>query len=268
MKKGITGFGTVANLIITLTFVVLMVMVYRYIIQTNAPEAFPIRYPFFNDTSVPVITTDIEEPTVLAIKKFNDLRVGNVDAMDLYKDRLKCSGPAVEGTVDSKKILLDPTHGGKLDRGIVVGEDIESELTRELALRISISGLAVTSTRDLNHDIAGDLLSVDERLAMVGENDVIISFGGSDGTELVAYVTDDISARVACEIINVILDSKAGELVSGFSVVPIDSKILPADDPKRILVDGKIAIYLEIGLGLYDRIETNIIKEGLKNAHE
>jgi len=269
MKKGISGFGTIVNLILTLAFVVLIVMVYRYVVQANAPEALPIRYPFFNDSSIPVVQVDIPEPSVMAIKKFSSLQINNAEGMDLYKDRLKCSDVVVEGSVKGKKIILDPTHGGTDDKGLVVDGKIESDLVRGLALKISMTGLTGTATRDLNHDYSGERIETSDRLEKVADQDIILSFGGSEGSDVLAFVRDDAdSMKVACEIINKLLESNVGDKIMGFSVIPIDPDLLSIDDQKRILVKEKIAVYFEIGLDLIEPIDADMIGEGLKNAYK
>jgi len=284
MKKG--ALSTIVNLIITLAFMLAVVMVYQYIIKANAPSTFDVTYPYFEDVSNAHKYNKIDTPTTLVIRKDNKITIGNYNEFDFSKKSITCEKINVSTKIKSLKLLLDPSHGSEEDKGVVIDDKVESELIREFVSAFfnmySGSFGSVKSTRPLNQDLS-DPLSVDDRLVLVTESDMVLGFMASYSendkrNEIIAYVSSksmkvNESRYVGCEILNEILSSNAGKYITGGTVVEIDPSLLSRDDPRRMLSTDKIGVYLEIGNlnnkdTLYNLIETASVYKGINNVYK
>jgi len=289
-KKGVAiGMKTIVNMIVSLVFIIATIMVYRYIVIADVSTSFPVSFPFFENHKTDVKYKKISEPETLTFQKTGDvLRIDNSDRIDVSQVDIYCPQDAIKGDVKAMSILLDPSHGGS-DQGDVKGEITEKELVRKLA------GIFFTAnsdkfgkvgfTRDLAKDI-DDEIGVADRLLKAADHDLVIGFGAgydidSNENTIIAYISKasekkSESKKLACEILRSMTAKKdVSKMITAASVAEIDPKYIDKDDPRQLLNNQKISVYLEIGnlnsddgAKIFDVIDSSSIYKGIANAFD
>jgi N-acetylmuramoyl-L-alanine amidase len=175
-------------------------------------------------------------------------------------------------------VILDPGHGYNADTnqgepgflgqikdntgGIVP----ESQLMVESAVALvpQLKGISITGTRALKADyvqrpqgkvFSEEAKTTQERVNTINANKdaVVVSIHAGKqktGQNIVkAYVNayaDEKSQRLACFVLNSI--SKNFKMdITGTAIIPVDPMQLRPDDAKKVLVDGRTAIQVELG---------------------
>jgi N-acetylmuramoyl-L-alanine amidase len=184
---------------------------------------------------------------------------------------LQCSAEGVA----LKTIMLDPGHGYNTvtqqgDKGFTAGTLKESELMLNLAVGIQ-SQLGATANKnvlgtralhaeyltlpDLGTFFAEEAKTTAERVAVINQHKdaAIISLhvGKQDKAHNIvkAYVNKDAPSgayTLACVLLNAIATAYPLD-VTGTAIIPVDLNQLSTDDPKQVLLAGRVAIQIELG---------------------
>ncbi|HLD42653.1 MAG TPA: N-acetylmuramoyl-L-alanine amidase [Candidatus Nanoarchaeia archaeon] len=166
------------------------------------------------------------------------------DSIELTKERKALSGlacsfdPAYEP--EGKSILIDPGHGGS-DQGFSANGIIESEAVTALAQLIPGE-----KTRETNRD-----LSLEERLQKAEHADTTLSLhlgqASPSSSPIKVFFSTASSPQtkdLACRLASRLEDALPN---TGAAILPVIPQDLDPNDPKKILLDGKTAVLIELG---------------------
>ena len=166
------------------------------------------------------------------------------NTIELTKERKDISGlvcafqPSYEP--DGRTIIIDPGHGGS-DPGFSANGLIESEAVTALAQLIPGE-----KTRETNRD-----LSLEERIQKAERADTLISLHIGEASAAFSPIkvfysitsspeTKDLACRLAFRLEDALTDT-------GAAILPVFPQDLNTNDPKKILLDGKTAVLIELG---------------------
>jgi len=210
-------------------------MFYKYATDLSFHEEFPL----------------IEESKILTfVKNDNTLKVGTEGTGKL--NALICQDINTKSSNWKTKVIIDPGHGSDINKpddpgdvGYSTDAVKESVFTTQVATALKSFGYMLT--RDYNY-----YLPLRDRISAAKNSDVIISLHvgnySQDKNIALAFVSAESlkkaeSRKLACLILNIFMTQFNFESIA---IVPVfHSELLP-DDPKQILMQDKIAVFLEI----------------------
>ena len=249
-------------------------------ISETGKDRLPFYYPYANDLFFSNPSLGLTKPSKIEfIKSGNDVKIG--ESVYLNLNKLNC--PQIDTTDDNwknKKLLIDEGHGSE-ELGFTSQGRYESRIIDSIAKSFQVESSS-KGFGNIDHTRTGLIGENTPRLSKtkikekIKNSDIIISLHvGKDDKEinnLKAYYSiqsnreiQDKTIKLACLVLNKILDNEESGYITGASIIPIDSDTILETDTDPILnyeeAKDKIAILLELGNIEINRGDNMLYKE-------
>lgn len=237
------------------------------VVEESIEEGTPakIYYPFGLDNTVSLHYSPQLQPQMIEFRRTPDALYIGQEPPD---DRQRCPGPdtSLSGWKNIP-VILDPGHGGS-DKGYMdIESDINAKLAREIENYLSTYEISTLATKDYHSSKA---ITIEERLGKLAGKETGPLFSihtGYDSNKylfpITLYVSTqelDKNRKLAC-LLKKNLDKNLN--AHKIEIRYTDPKMLPPEDPLRILEYNGIGILMEMGNANYHEKWWNSKESGL-----